>query len=150
MLNKSKPICQRLHLFEISTGLKLNPSVVTLEFQRMDTIPVLCHTLDKVRYFRNLLLGEEYLHVRVILGGENVIALLQIALDDVKDGVVNQLVIMDWVYQIPLLAVKSPTRETPPILVYIRYSHDEFVKALDNEYGDCEIVKFGKDPTLDP
>jgi hypothetical protein len=109
-------------------------------------IPVLYHTLDKVRYFRNLLWGEEY-QVRIILGKETVLPLLQMALDDVK-GRANQL-ILNWAYQChPVLAIKGPTNTAPPILVYIRDSHDNFVKALLSEYSDCEIVEFGKDPTL--
>ena len=107
---------------------------------------VLSHTLDKVRYFRHLLWGEEY-QVRIILGKESVKPFLEFALEDVKGQLVNQLILMDYGVP-PFLAIKGPTRKTPPILVYIRNSYDAFVKAIENEYS-CEIITFDKDPTLE-
>lgn len=115
--------------------------------------PVLSHSLDKVRYFRNVLYGDD-LRVRIIVGAgaTGKTSSLHMALDDVELGVhpANQLCILNG-EAMPFLPLKAEKIRdgSKAILVYLRWSVDPFVAALEAEYGDqCEVVIFERDPTM--
>ena len=111
----------------------------------------LSHTLDKVRYFRNVLLSDNHA-VRIIIGSGDAKKLetLQMALSDTADQVCNQLCLINSYNSVPRMLVKGRVKDTPPILLYFRWKPDSFVEALINEYDEdeCEVVIFEKDPTL--
>jgi hypothetical protein len=107
---------------------------------------ILCHTLDKVRYFRNLLITEDT-RIRILIGNDRVIHTLQLALEDMKGVPVNQLAIIQE-YVPPKLVDSGKVIKGDPILVYIRRLHDKFADSLMEEYGDCEVIVFEKDPLL--
>lgn len=107
---------------------------------------ILCHTLDKVRYFRNLLITEDT-RVRILIGTDSLLHTLDLAVKDMKDVPVNQLAIIRE-YLPPKLMDTGKVIYGDPILVYIRRTHDAFANALMEEYGDCEVVVFEKDPTF--
>ena len=116
--------------------------------------PVLRHALDKVRYFRNVLYGDD-LRVRIIIGDEasQKVTTLKQALSDVEMGssLANQLCVLNPIDPIPWLPVKEPKDKSAAILVYFRWTRpglDPFVEALIDEYGEsnCEIVVFERDP----
>jgi hypothetical protein len=68
------------------------------------------------------------------------------AIDDYKDVAVNQVcVICSWT-KAPTLAVKGRTNNSDPILIYVRFSQDEFLDALKEEYWDSDVVVFEPDP----
>ena len=105
------------------------------------------HTMDKVRYFRDLLTTDER-KVQIIVG-PTVAPVLQYALDDYKDVPVNQVcIIYPWDAK-PVLAVKGLTRNKSPILIFVRWIEDPFIKELQDEYKDCDLVFFEPDPTLE-
>ena len=112
---------------------------------------ILSHTLDKVRYFRNLLLTDNHA-VRIIIGAGDAKKLetLQTALSDMADQVCNQICLINCYNSIPVMLVKGRVKERPPILLYFRWRPDSFVEALEHEYDEdeCEIIMFEKDPTL--
>ena len=108
---------------------------------------VLSHTLDKVRYFRNLLITEDS-RVRILIGTDSLIHTLNLAVSDMKGIPVNQLAIIRE-YLPPKWVETDKVLYGEPILVYIRRTHDAFANALMEEYGDCEVVVFEKDPTLE-
>ena len=112
---------------------------------------ILCHTLDKVRYFRNLLLSDNHA-VRIIIGSGDAKKLetLQMALSDMADQVCNQICLINCYDSVPVMLVKGRVKETSPILLYFRWTYDSFVEALENEYDEdeCEVIIFEKDPTL--
>ena len=114
-------------------------------------LPVFSHTLDKVRYFRNILLSSDQ-SVRIILVRDRVgtMEALRHAISDVSDAPANPLCVIQTCSHKPTLPVRGPLRPTPPILVYFRVTQDAFVAALLDEYGEenCEVVAFEKDPTL--
>ena len=107
---------------------------------------VLCHTLDKVRYFRNLLVTEDS-RVRILIGHDSLIHTLNLAISDMKDVPVNQLAIIREYLPAKLMDT-GKVIYGDPILVYIRRTHDAFANALMEEYGDCEVIVFEKDPTF--
>jgi hypothetical protein len=107
---------------------------------------ILRHTLDKVRYFRNLLITEDT-RIRILIGNDRVIHTLNLALEDMKGVSVNQLAIIQE-YLPPTLVDTGKVIKGDPILVYVRRVHDKFADALMEEYGDCEIIVFEKDPLL--
>lgn len=111
----------------------------------------LAHTLDKVRYFRNLLLTDNHA-VRIIIGAgdSKKLETLQTALSDMADQVCNQICLINCYNSIPRMLVKGHVKDTPPILLYFRWRPDSFVDALVNEYDEdeCEVILFEKDPTL--
>jgi len=107
---------------------------------------ILCHTLDKLRYFRNLLITEDT-RVRILIGNDSLLHTLNLALVDMKDVPVNQLAIIRE-YIPPKLVDTGKVLMGDPILVYIRQRHDTFANSLMEEYGDCEVIVFEKDPTL--
>ena len=113
-------------------------------------VPVLSHTLDKVRYFRNVLLSSDTM-VRIILlrEGDQAMGALLRAVSDVKDEPANPLCVIRCRNSQPMLPVHR-VRGTSAILVYFRFTRDAFVEALMDEYGEenCELVAFEKDPTL--
>ena len=109
-------------------------------------VNILCHTLDKVRYFRNLLITED-MRIRILIGHDRVIHTLNLALEDMKGVHVNQLAIIRE-YLPPKLVDTGKVLTGDPILVYVRRVHDTFANALMEEYGDCEVIVFEKDPTL--
>jgi len=115
--------------------------------------PVLRHALDKVRYFRNVLYGDD-MRVRIVVGhgATGKTASLNQAIADVELGPnpANQLCVLSCMASIPQLPVKEPRSTVTAILVYIRWSLDPFVEALLAEYGEenCEIVIFKQDLTL--
>ena len=108
---------------------------------------VLCHALDKVRYFRNMLIEGEHT-VRVFIG-HDVLPYLQTAISDLKHMPVKQVYLMRQGANSPTLVVKGLTTNEQPLLVFLRLRHDSFVKALEEEYSDCEVIVFEHDPTLD-
>lgn len=112
----------------------------------------LSHTLDKVRYFRNLLITNETRAVRIIIGkgDSKKVETLSQALSDMADQTCNQICLINSYDPIPKLVVKGRVKDVPPILVYFRWTPDSFVEALVREYDDddCEVILFEKDPTL--
>ena len=108
---------------------------------------VLYHTLDKVRYFRNLLVTEDN-RVRILIGTESLLHTLKLAISDMKDVPVNQLAIIREGLP-PKWVATEKVLYGEPILIYVRRFHDAFANALMEEYGDCEVVVFERDPTLD-
>jgi len=108
---------------------------------------VLSHTLDKVRYFRNLLISEDT-RVRILIGTDSLLRTLDMAVKDMKGVPVNGLAIITEWLQIRYVESDTMTdRET--ILIYVRRAHDTFANAIMEEHGDCEVVVFERDPTLD-
>ena len=107
---------------------------------------VLYHTLDKVRYFRNLLVTEDS-RVRILIGHDSLIHTLNLAISDMNDVPVNQLAIIREYLPAKLMDT-GKVIYGDPILVYIRRTHDAFANALMEEHGDCEVVVFEKDPTF--
>ena len=125
--------------------------------QHMDQVyPILSHTLDKVRYFRDLLIREasegEPIHIIVGHGATGKTASFQQALDDVEMGYVlaNQICILHCDDPIPFFPVRQPRDRHRAILVYFRCILDPFVDALLAEYGadNCEVILFERDPTF--
>ena len=112
----------------------------------------LSHTLDKVRYFRNLLITNETRTVRIIIGKEDSkkVETLSEALSDMADQTCNQICLINCYDPIPKLIVKGLVKDIPPILLYFRRTPDSFLEALINEYSEenCEVILFEKDPTL--
>ena len=116
--------------------------------------PVLSHTLDKVRYFRNVLYDND-MRVRIIVGGGatgKTTALSQ-AVQDVEmcGNSGNPVCLFNYGDPTPWLPIKEPRDPRTAILVYFRLSVDSFVTALLEEYGEenCEVIIFERDPTLD-
>lgn len=112
----------------------------------------LSHTLDKVRYFRNLLITNETRAVRIIIGkgDSKKLETLYEALSDMADQICNQICLINSYDPIPKLVVKGRVKDIPPILVYFRWIPDSFLEALVSEYDeeDYEVILFEKDPTL--
>jgi len=109
---------------------------------------VLSHTLDKVRYFRNLLITDDC-RVRIIIGSPGLFSALRLAVEDMKDVPTNQLVMIVEGMKLRLTRACSCSSKKP-ILIYVRRLRDTFAEALINEYdcSDCsEIVEFDIDPT---
>ena len=98
-------------------------------------------TLEKVRFFRNLLLTDDRV-VRVIMGPTGKLHALYDALATLEGLTLNPLCIIDHGNAVPRLVGSAGSRE--PILVYLRTRHDAFVYALLCEYGSdrCELVVF--------
>ena len=107
---------------------------------------VLSHTLDKVRYFRNLLVTEDVTRVRILIG--HISHALNLAIRDMKGVPVNQLVILREHTSAKLIESEQVTNRDP-ILIYARRAHDAFANAIMEEYGDCEVIVFEMDPSLD-
>ena len=104
----------------------------------------LSHTMDKVRYFRDLLTTEE--RNPQIIVGHTVKPLLDMAIADYKDVAVNQVcLIYSWT-KAPTLAVKGRTNNSDPILIHVRFMQDDFLDALKEEYHGCDVVVFEPDP----
>ena len=116
--------------------------------------PVLSHSLDKVRYFRNVLYDKD-MRVRIVVGGGAVgksIALSQAVRDvEMCGNQGNQVCIMNCMDPTPWLVLKEPRDPRTAILVYFRWTLDSYVTALLEEYGseNCEVVIFERDPTLE-
>ena len=108
---------------------------------------VLRHTLDKVRYFRNLLVTED-MRPRILIGTDSLIHTLNLAVSDMKGVPVNQLILLRE-YVSPKLVETDKVLYGEPIMVYVRRTHDAFANALMEEYGDCEVIVFERDPTLE-
>lgn len=115
--------------------------------------PVLCHSLDKVRYFRNVLYGDD-MRIRIVVGDQasKKMTALRRAVEDVEMGPhqANQLCVLTPTNPVPWLALKEPKDGTAAIVVYLRWVLDPFVEALLAEYGEenCEIIIFEHDSTL--
>ena len=110
----------------------------------------LCHALDKVRYFRSILLDDGRPKVRIIVGGGatgKTMSLHQ-AIDDLKHVPVNRLCVLNESEPIPQLPVTGPVRNKEATLIYIRLSHDRLVDALLAEYDEeeRELIYFERDP----
>ena len=116
--------------------------------------PVLSHSLDKLRYFRNVLYDND-MRVRIIVGGGAVgksIALSQAVRDvEMCGNSGNQICLLNCEDPTARLLVKEPRDPRAVILVYFRWTLDSYVTALLEEYGseNCEVVLFDRDPTLD-
>ena len=106
---------------------------------------VLRHTLDKVRYFRHLLVSEDT-RIRILIGTDNLFHALDLALKDMKGVPVNQLAILGTHMN---LTMPETATAKEPILIHVRRTYDTFVETLLEEYGDCEVIMFERDPTLD-
>jgi hypothetical protein len=115
---------------------------------------VLSHSLDKVRYFRNVLYDDD-MRVRIVVGGGAVgksIALSQAVRDvEMCGNSGNQVCLFNYADPTPRLLIKEPKNTGTAILVYFRLSVDSYVTALLEEYGEenCEVVIFERDPTLE-
>ena len=108
---------------------------------------VLCHTLDKVRYFRNLLVTEDT-RVRLLIGTDRLLQTLDMAIKDMKGVPVNGLAIITERLQVRY--VESDTMiDGESILIFVRQIHDKYADTIMEEYGDCEVVVFERDPTLE-
>jgi hypothetical protein len=110
----------------------------------------LCHALDKVRYFRDVLLDNGNPKVRIIVGGgaTGKTSSLHQAITDLQHVPVNRLCVLNESDSIPQLPVTGPVRSSYATLIYIRLSHDAMVDALLAEYNeeDRELVYFERDP----
>ena len=118
------------------------------------TYPILRHTLDKVRYFRNVFYGDDT-RIRIIVGPDRLTgksAALYQALDDLHLSLspANQVCLLNDRNNIPRTLVREPKDNRVAILIYFRHALDPFVEALLGEYGEgnCEIVIFEPNPTL--
>jgi hypothetical protein len=116
--------------------------------------PVLSHSLDKIRYFRNVLYGNDK-RIRIVVGDQasKKLTALRRAVEDVEMGpaLANQLCVLTPTTPVPWLPLKEPKDRSAAILVYLRWTlPDPFVEALLAEYGEenCEVVLFDTDPTL--
>ena len=121
------------------------------------------HALDKVRYFRSILLDDGRPKVRIIVGGGatgKTMSLHQ-AIQDLTHVPVNRLCVLNESEPIPQLPVTGlvrsestagglygASRSSEATLIYIRLSHDRLVDALLAEYDeeDRELVYFERDP----
>ena len=108
---------------------------------------VLCHTLDKVRYFRNLLITEDS-RVRILIGTDRLLHTLDLAVKDMKGVPVNSIALITERLQIRWIESDTMT-DRESILVFVRQVHDTYADKIMEEYGDCEVVVFEGDPTLD-
>ena len=108
-------------------------------------IYILSHTMDKVRYFRDLLTTDE--RRPQIIVGTTVKPLLDMAIADYKDVAVNQICVMYQWDASPKMAVKEGRiNNKPPVLIFVRWVRDVFQEALQEEYPDCDVVYFEPDP----
>jgi hypothetical protein len=107
---------------------------------------VLCHTLDKVRYFRNLLVTEDT-RVRILIGTDRLLQTLDMAIKDMKGVPVNGLAIITERLQVRYVESDTMT-DRESILIFVRQIHDKHADTIMEEYGDCEVVVFEGDPTL--
>jgi hypothetical protein len=99
--------------------------------------------MDKVRYFRDLLTTDEC-KVQIIIG-PNVRSLLDMAIADYKDVPINQVcLIQQWA---SAFIMKGSTLTKQPILIFVRLIEDVFIEALQEEYPDCDLIRFEPDPT---
>ena len=114
------------------------------------SVPVLRHALDKVRYFRNVLLDDGNPKVRIIVGhgATGKTMSLHQAITDLQHVPVNQICVINATDPVPRMPVTGPVRQGEATLIYIRWVHDEFVDALLAEYDeeDRELVYFERDP----
>jgi len=85
----------------------------------MTSVPTLFHALDKIRYFRNILLSDDK-KVRIIVGhwATGKTQSLRRAIDDLKYIPVNQVCVLKGGKPIPQLPVTGPLRSPRPILLY--------------------------------
>ena len=115
---------------------------------------VLSHSLDKVRYFRNVLYDKD-MRVRIVVGGAatgKTTALSQAVRDvEMCGNQGNQVCVMNCMDPTPWLVLREPRDPRTAILVYFRWALDSYVTALLEEYGseNCEVVIFERDPTLE-
>jgi hypothetical protein len=116
--------------------------------------PVLSHSLDKLRYFRNVLYDDD-MRIRIVVGGgaTGKTVSLHAAVRDIEmcENQGNQVCLLNCEDPTPRLLVKKPQDPSSVILVYFRWTLDSYVTALLEEYGseNCEVVIFERDPTLD-
>ena len=99
---------------------------------------VLSHSLDKVRYFRNVLYDKDT-RVRIVVGGAatgKTTALSQAVRDvEMCGNQGNQVCVMNCMDPTPWLVLKEPRDPRTAILVYFRWTLDSYVTALLEEYG---------------
>ena len=105
----------------------------------------LSHTLDKVRYFRNLLVSEDKC-IRILIGTDRLFAALDMALKDMKDVKCNKLLIM---YDGKTQIKPDGILKEDFIQVFIKPAYDDTVVSMMETYSDWEVVSFKKDPTLE-
>jgi len=114
---------------------------------------ILTQSRDKIQYFKDILTGDNRA-VRIVVGhgGTGKTASLQAALSEVSGQslVLNQLCVLNPGEVAPDLPVTGPTNDESPILVFIRWTHDELVNTLldDYEEEECEVVVFEKDVNM--
>lgn len=146
-----------MFLFLINCGPLAKYDTILLVYWTISimAVPTLRHALDKVRYFRNVLLDDGRPKVRIIVGGgaTGKTMSLHLAIDDLKHVPVNRLCILNESDPIPQLPVTGPvrsasSRSSEATLIYIRLSHDTMVDALLAEYDEeeRELVYFERDP----
>lgn len=110
---------------------------------------ILRTTEEKVRYFRNILLGTDR-HVRIIIGGDNTgkMAALQLAVDDVEMGPhqANDICVIgdNPDYYMP---VQEPRDRNETIFIYSSLDDSVIDNLSDSEAKSCEIVVFEPEPT---
>ena len=112
---------------------------------------VLTQSHDKIQYFKGILTDDNRA-VRIIVGhgatGKS--ASLEAALSELAGRTLNQLCVLTPCEVSPSLPVTGPTNGDSPILVFIRWTHDELVDRLlaDFDEGECEMVVFEKDVNM--
>jgi hypothetical protein len=114
---------------------------------------VLTQSQDKIQYFKGILTGDNRA-VRIVVGhgGTGKTASLHAALSELasQPRVLNQLCVLNPCEVAPHLPVTGPTNDESPILVFIRWTHDELVDTLlaDFDEDECEMVVFEKDVNM--
>ena len=106
---------------------------------------ILEHSLDKVRYFRNLLVSDDKC-MRILIGTDRLFQALDMALKDMKEATCNKLLIM---YDGKTQMKPDGTLGEDFIQVFIRPAYDDTVVSMMETYSDWEVVVFKKDPTLE-
>jgi hypothetical protein len=115
---------------------------------------ILTQSQDKIQYFKDILTGDNRA-VRIVVGhgGTGKTASLMAALSELsrQSLVLNQLCVLNPGDVTPQLPVTGPTNDKSPILVFIRWTHDELVDTLLDDYveeEECEVVVFEKDVNM--
>ena len=111
---------------------------------------VLTQSQDKIQYFKGILTGDNHA-VRIIVGhgGTGKTASLHAALSELasQPRILNQLCVLNPCEVAPYLPVTGSTHDEAPILVFIRWTHDELVERLLADFDEDErkMVVFEKD-----
>ena len=106
---------------------------------------ILEHSLDKVRYFRNLLISDDKC-IRILVGTDRLFQALDMALKDMKGATCNKLLIM---YDGKTQMKPDGTLGEDFIQVFIKPAYDDSVISMMETYSDWEVVVFKKEPMLE-